>query len=146
MKYILEHPIEGTIGTEKFKTAIRWRNGILIADEPEKVGGKDLGPDPYTLLLSSLVSCTLATLRMYIEHKGLNIPEISVEANIFSVIETSGTVIYIERSISIQNVPDPELQQRLIQIAENCPISKILKGNIKIITDLNSNAIGDLES
>jgi putative redox protein len=145
MKYILEQPIEGIIGTERFKTAIRWRNGVLMTDEPEKVGGKDIGPDPYTLLLSSLVSCTLATLRMYVEHKGLHIPEIAVEANIYYETETSGTVIYIERNISMKNVLDPELQQRMIRIAESCPISKILKGNIKIITDLNSDGIEILD-
>lgn len=136
MKYLLETPIKGMIGNEKFRTAIHWRNGVLITDEPEKLGGKDLGPDPYTLLLSSLVSCTLATLRMYIEHKGLAIEDIAIEANMLQGMENNGTVMYIERRITIENVPDPEVQQRLIQIAENCPVSKILKGNIKIITDL----------
>jgi putative redox protein len=135
MKYILETPIRGAIGTEKFKTAIHWRNGVLITDEPEKLGGKDIGPDPYTLLLSSLVSCTLATLRMYIDHKGLEIPEIEVEANMFHRIENDGVVLRIDRKIDIKNLGDPELQQRLIRIAEDCPISKILKGNINIQTE-----------
>jgi hypothetical protein len=47
MKYVLETPVKGIIGSEKVKTAIHWRNGVLITDEPEKLGGKDLGPDPY---------------------------------------------------------------------------------------------------
>ncbi|MBT1707831.1 OsmC family protein [Fulvivirgaceae bacterium PWU5] len=135
MKYMLETPISGVIGTDKYKTAIHWRNGVLITDEPEKLGGKDVGPDPYTLLLSSLVSCTLATLRMYIDHKGLEIPEIEVEANMFHRIGSNGVVLRIDRKIDIKNVGDPELQQRLIRIAEDCPISKILKGNINIQTE-----------
>jgi putative redox protein len=141
MKYLLEIPVKGTIGSEKFRIAIRWRNGVLITDEPEKLGGKDLGPDPYTLLLSSLVSCTLVTLRMYIERKGLIIPEIEVEANMFHWIENEGTVMLIERRIAIQNVPNPEVQQRLIRVAENCPVSKILKGNIKITTEFKSEGV-----
>lgn len=136
MKYMLETPVRGAIGIEKFKTAIHWRNGVLIADEPEKLGGKDLGPDPYTLLLSSLVSCTLATLRMYIDHKGLEIPEIEVEANMFQRIENNGTVLRIDRKINLKNLADPELQKRLIRVAEDCPVSKILKGNITIQTEL----------
>ncbi|MCD9019188.1 OsmC family protein [Parachryseolinea silvisoli] len=136
MKYMLEAPVRGAIGIEKFKTAIHWRNGVLIADEPEKLGGKDLGPDPYTLLLSSLVSCTLATLRMYIDHKGLEIPEIEVEANMFQRIENNGTVLRIDRKIDLKNLVDPELQERLIRVAEDCPVSKILKGNITIQTEL----------
>ncbi|CAM3649508.1 OsmC family protein [Sphingobacterium prati] len=138
MKYILENPIKGTIGVQKYKTVIHWRNGILITDEPEKLGGKDLGPDPFTLLLSSLAGCTLATLRMYIDHKDLPISEIEVEANLFQKIEDKETVTYIERKIIFHELPNVELQQRLQRVAENCPISKILKGNIGILTKLSN--------
>ncbi|MBI1782653.1 MAG: hypothetical protein HYR66_15020 [Sphingobacteriales bacterium] len=50
MQYKLEKPVHGTIGTEKYKCVVEWRNGKFIADEPENNGGKDEGPDPYTLL------------------------------------------------------------------------------------------------
>lgn len=136
MKYLLETPVRGTIGTENFKTSIYWRNGVLTTDEPEKLGGKDLGPDPYTLLLSSLVSCTLATLRMYIDHKALALNELSVKANMVHKIGNDGAVIHIERSIEIGSLSDPDIRERLIRVAENCPISKILKGRISIATEL----------
>lgn len=134
MKYILENPVKGTIGLQKYKTAIHWRNGVLIADEPEKLGGKDLGPDPFTLLLSSLVGCTLATLRMYIDHKNLTISEIEVESNLYQKIENNETVTYLERKIIFHPNPDLEIQQRLVRVAENCPISKILKSKTNILT------------
>ncbi|QNL48823.1 OsmC family protein [Olivibacter sp. SDN3] len=136
MNYILESPVKGALGTQKHKTDIHWRNGVLITDEPEKLGGKDLGPDPYTLLLASLVACTLATLRMYIEHKGLSISGIEVEANIFYKIENKETIAYIERKIEFGEQLSPEIEQRLLRVAENCPISKTLKGNINISTEL----------
>src|SRR5690554_5212719 len=136
MKYLLENPLQGMIGAEKYKTAIQWRNGILIADEPEQLGGKDLGPDPYTLLLSSLVGCTLATLRMYIEHKGLIIPEVEIEANLFFKIKKNGPVATIERKIAFRDPPDLAIQERLLEIADKCPISQLLKGNINISTEL----------
>ncbi|MET0463388.1 MAG: OsmC family protein [Chitinophagaceae bacterium] len=137
MKYILEKPVNGMIGNEKFKTVIHWRNGVLITDEPEKLGGKDIGPDPYTLLLSSLVSCTLATLRMYIDHKGLEIPEIAAEANMLHEVENDVMVLRIDRKITIPQILDKELELRLIRVAENCPISRILKGKINIQTEFN---------
>lgn len=136
MKYLLENPVKGIIGIQKYKTSIHWRNGVLIADEPEKIGGQDIGPDPHTLLLSSLVACTLATLRMYIDHKGLIIPEIEVDANVFHRIENQETTTHIERKIIFRNQVDLEVQKRLLRVAENCPISKILKGNIKVSTEL----------
>ncbi|PST83277.1 osmotically inducible protein OsmC [Pedobacter yulinensis] len=137
MKYLLETPVRGKIGGKKFETAIQWRNGVLITDEPEILGGKDKGPDPYTLLLSSLVSCTLATLRMYIDLKGLDIPEIEVEANMHQGIENHRTVLKIVRRIVIRQEADLELQERLVRVAENCPVSRILKGDIKIATEMN---------
>lgn len=136
MKYLLEQPVKGVIGDQKYLTSIHWRNGVVITDEPEKLGGQDLGPDPYTLLLSSLVACTLATLRMYIDHKGLAISEIQVDANLFYRLENQETITQIERTITFRDPPDAELLDRLLRIAEQCPISKILKGTIKIATEI----------
>ncbi|HZH73471.1 MAG TPA: OsmC family protein [Mariniphaga sp.] len=136
MKNILESPIRGILGSQKYESAIHWRNGVLVSDEPEKLGGRDLGPDPYTLLLSALVACTLATLRMYIERKGVSISAIVVEANMFHKFENGEAVSYIERRINFEEQLDPELIRKLIWIAESCPISKTLKGNIHISTGL----------
>ncbi len=135
MKYLLEQDVQGTMGEQKYKSTIRWRNGVLIADEPEKIGGRDSGPDPHTLLLSSLVACVLATLRMYIDHKKLDIPEITVRANMGQRINagTGEITTRIERSVSFGDTHlTPEIRTRLLEIAESCPISKILKGNIVI--------------
>lgn len=129
----------GTIGEQKFKTFIEWRNGVMITDEPENLGGQDLGPDPYTLLLSSLVACTLATLRMYIDHKGLEIGTIIVRANMGQkVVNATGeTATFIERSIDFgEGSPAPAILERLHRVAESCPVSKMLKGNIAIETIL----------
>src|ERR1022692_350458 len=86
MEYLLEQPVHGNIGKEKYKMTIAWRNGTFLSDEPEKSGGKDLGPDPYTLLLGSLASCTLATLRMYIDRKGWDIADMEVNVNMYQTI------------------------------------------------------------
>ena len=104
MKYKFEKPIHGSIANTKYQCRIEWRNGSFIADEPENNGGKDEGPDPYTLLLSSLTSCTLITVRMYIDRKGWDINRIAVKTNLYQ------------------------------EIASQCPVSKILEGNIKVRT------------
>lgn len=127
MKYLLEKPVKGSIGIQKYKTAITWRNGTFITDEPQKQGGEDLGPDPYTLLLSSLITCTLVTLRMYIEHKGYDISQIEIEANMFHRIENNEIKTHIERMIRFEEKPDEDIAAKLLQVAEQCPVSKMLK-------------------
>lgn len=78
---LFKQPIKANIGAEKYKVSVTWAHGDFIADEPEKLGGQNAGPDPYTLLLSALASCTLATLKMYIDKQQWNIEKIYVAIN-----------------------------------------------------------------
>lgn len=132
MKYKLEKPVHGTIGTEKYRITIEWRNGTFIADEPVTAGGKDTGPDPYTQLMSSLASCTLATLRMYIDRKGWDVPQIAVNVNFYQEKENDRTVTIIDKDISFISPLTEEQRGRLMEIAKACPVSKILEGEIQL--------------
>jgi putative redox protein len=102
-------------------------------DEPESVGGKDLGPDPFSTFLASLAGCTLSTLRMYIDRKGWDIPEINISLNLAQ--ETNATLeTIISRTITFPTNISEEQKERLLLIAEKCPISKLLKNKITINT------------
>jgi putative redox protein len=135
MEYLLEKNVEGKIGTQKYLCTIMWRNGEFIMDEPESLEGKDLGPDPFTALLASLAGCTLSTLRMYIDRKGWNIPEIKISLNLYQEKNPELETI-ITRDISFSNEVDQETRKRLLIIAEKCPVSKMLKNKISIPTTL----------
>lgn len=135
MKYSFEKPITASIGTEKYKVTINWRNGVLYADEPISSGGQDTAPDPYTLLLSSLASCTLSTLRMYINRKQWQVTEIYIELNMFQVALPNFTTT-IERKITFNTNIDEEQKDALLLIAKKCPVSKILENNIEINTNI----------
>src|SRR4051812_19700325 len=100
MDYMFQEPVRGSIGATKYQCSMEWRNGKFIADEPIKNGGADTGTDPFTLLLSSLASCTLITLRMYIDRKGLNIPDIIVKANLFQTKAGEEMKYFLDRDIS----------------------------------------------
>jgi putative redox protein len=135
MGNLLENDITGNIGTQKYLCTIAWRNGKLLMDEPENVGGNDLGPDPFSTLLASLAGCTLSTLRMYIDRKGWDIPEINISLNISQENNTELTTT-ISRSISFPDTIDEDTKNRLLIIAEKCPISKILKNKTLIYTTI----------
>ena len=135
MVNLLENNVEGKIGTQKYLCTISWRNGTLLMDEPESVGGENIGPDPFSTFLASLAGCTLSTLRMYIDRKGWDIPEINISLNLAQEmnpeLQTS-----ISRTITFTTNIRDEQRERLLLIAEKCPISKILKNKITINTTI----------
>ena len=104
-------------------------------DEPESIDGKNLGPDPYSTLLASLAGCTLSTLRMYIDRKGWDIPEINISLNLAQENNPELTTT-ISRTITFSNDIDDETKKRLLIIAEKCPVSKILKNTVLINTTI----------
>lgn len=134
MKYKLEKPIHGEIGTAKYRCTMQWRNGTFIADEPVSSGGTDEGPDPYSLLLSSLASCTLITLRMYIDRKQWEIPSITVETNLYQYTKDGKMITVMDRDIRYVGTVTDDQRKRLTEIAEACPISKILQGEVQVRT------------
>src|ERR1051325_6976201 len=127
MQYKFDKPIHGISGNEKYQCLVEWRNGKFIADEPVTSGGKDSGPDPYTLLLSSLATCTLITMRMYIDRKGWDIPQIGVSANLYQETNDGVARTVIDRDIAFMSEVEDEKKVRLQEIAKHCPISKILE-------------------
>jgi putative redox protein len=132
MNYKFDKPIQGSIGKGKYQVTIQWRNGQFIADESISSGGQDKGPDPFTLLLSSLASCTLATLRMYIDRKGWDVPEITVGVNLFQQTREGELVSIIDKDIRFTQKLTDEQRAKLLEIADNCPISRLLKGSISL--------------
>jgi putative redox protein len=136
MEDLFENDILGNIGTQKYLCNITWRNGQFLMDEPENVGGKDLGIDPFSTLLASLAGCTLSTLRMYIDRKEWIIPEINISLNLYHETINGELTTTIRRNIAFLGEVSTEQKDRLLIIADKCPISKLLKGKININTTL----------
>jgi putative redox protein len=126
--------IVGRVAADRQQVEIAWRAGTLLVDEPRSNGGQDLGPDPFTLVLSGLIGCTLTTLRMYIRRKGWAIHDIEVVANMQQQSDPFRTTIH--RTVRIADPITDEQREKLLYIAKNCPVAKWLEGDIDIQTSL----------
>ena len=119
---------------EKYKTIISSETNQLIADEPITEGGTDLGFSPYELLAGALASCTSITLRMYADRKEWDIDEIKV--NVQFSRDSSTNSASFQRIISYVGNLESGQKERLIAIANACPVHKTLSGTISIETNL----------
>ncbi|WP_163411302.1 OsmC family protein [Flavobacterium ajazii] len=127
--------LSAKIDTRLYRTEITSASGnIVIADEPQEAGGKNLGFSPSELLASSLASCTLITLRMYINRKQWNVSEIDVKVDFERNLDQK--ISLFTRKIEITGEIDETQRQRLELIANSCPIHKTLTNSIEIKTTL----------
>jgi uncharacterized OsmC-like protein/pimeloyl-ACP methyl ester carboxylesterase len=131
-------------GEAGYTTEIRAGNHSLLADEPESVGGLDLGPTPYDLLTAALGACTGMTLRMYADHKKWNLNEVKVHlTHSKDYVKDSGhpmeegsQIDHIERLIEVDGDLDESQRARLLEIADKCPVHRTLHSEIRIRTAL----------
>jgi putative redox protein len=122
-------------GKELYKTEIKSATHTIISDEPESKGGKDLGFEPKELLASSLAACTSITLQMYANRKGWNLTDVKVEVTFDA--DLTENKFKIIRNIQLFGDLDNDQKTRLLNIADKCPIHKILTNPIEITTALN---------
>lgn len=115
----------------------------LIADEPQPISD-DAGPTPYDLLLAGLGACTSMTIRMYANKKGWPLERVEVSlrhsrihAEDCAECETTkGWISHIDRSITLVGDLDDSQRQRLLAIAERCPVHQTLTSEVDIATSL----------
>ncbi len=131
----------GAIG---YRTEVISAGHRMLADEPASVGGSNLGPTPYGLLASALASCTTMTLRMYADRKKLDLKSVSVSVTHAKIHATdcgdcessSGRIDEFQRELTLEGELTDEQRQRLLEIADMCPVHRTLHGEVKVRTNL----------
>lgn len=123
-------------GNGKYQQAVTINQHQLIADEPTSVGGNDAGPAPFDFIMAGLGACTSMTLRMYAERKGLNLTQISVALNHQQILVDGNKRDQIQRSITLTGELSAEQRQRLLEIANKCPVHRALSQSLDIESSL----------
>src|ERR1700758_3360630 len=118
----------------------------LLADEPTDAGGTDAGPNPYELVMAALGACTSMTVQMYAERRQWPLEKVQVHLT-FSRIHAvncddcnrrKGIVNRIEKEITLMGELSEIQRQRLLHVANNCPVHRVLDSAIEISSTLNA--------
>ncbi|MDT0607127.1 bifunctional alpha/beta hydrolase/OsmC family protein [Croceitalea rosinachiae] len=127
-----------------FTTQLKVGNHYLIADEPQSFGGNDYGPSPYELVSAGLSACTVMTIQMYAKRKGWVVDNVEVHTSYSkshaedceNCEDNTAKIDTFNREIKFTGDLDDKQIQRLLQIADKCPVHKTLHSETQVITTL----------
>lgn len=136
------HEVVASLGKEGFTTEIRAGKHSFIADEPLSFGGNDFGPTPYQLLSAGLAACTSMTIQMYARRKGWDIKQVETHVNYSrehavdceNCEQGSAKLDTFRRNLVIKGNLDKEQTDRILEIADRCPVHRSLDSETRIIT------------
>lgn len=129
---------------DKFTTQIKAGKHYLVADEPVSYGGNDYGPSPYELVSAGLSACTVMTIQMYAKRKGWVVNNVEAHTSYSKTHavdcehceEDSAKIDTFHREIKLESDLDEKQIERILQIADKCPVHKTLHSETQVITDL----------
>ncbi|PJI92180.1 putative redox protein [Yoonia maricola] len=114
----------------------------MLADEPAKYGGTNKGLTPYGLVSAGLGACTSMTIRMYARRKGWPLTGVSVDIThakehaADAAAQTGAKVDHFDRSIRLEGDLTDEQRERLLEIADKCPVHRTLERASTVSTHL----------
>jgi putative redox protein len=131
-------------GEGRFAQAVVLGKHTFVGDEPVAAGGGDLGPSPYEFLLAALGTCTSITLRMYADLKKIPLERVIVKLSHQKIHaedckdcdKPTALIDHIDRIIELQGDLTEEQREKLLEIANKCPVHKTLTSKVSITTAL----------
>jgi len=111
----------------KFQQDVSIGPHALVADEPKDDGGDDAGPAPHDFLLAALGACTSMTVKLYADRKGWPLERVEVELE----QEKIDGAHEFRRVVKLHGQLSGEQRERLLEIAEKCPVHRTLAGTMR---------------
>ncbi len=139
------HQVVASLGaSDGFTTRMKVGNHYQTADEPIKVGGNDFGPSPYELVSAGLAACTAMTLHMYAKRKKWPLANVEVHTSHSKIHSEdcedcespTAKLDTFERELKLTGDLDESQKNRLLEIADKCPVHRTLHATVRVNTKL----------
>lgn len=129
---------------DKFTTHLKLGDHYFTADEPTNFGGNNFGPSPYEFLSAGLAACTVMTIQMYAKRKKWEVENVTCHINYSKdhatdcerCEEDSAKIDTFTREIKLKGNLTEDQKNKLLEIADKCPVHKTLHTKTQIITKL----------
>ncbi len=140
-----KHQVIASLDREDgFTTSMKVGNHFMTADEPKSYGGNDFGPSPYELVSAGLSACTAMTIQMYVKRKEWELENVEVHTSYSKTHaidceeceKDSAKIDTFNREIKLTGNLDDKQIQRILQIADKCPVHKTLHNETQVLTKL----------
>ncbi|WP_394750544.1 bifunctional alpha/beta hydrolase/OsmC family protein [Spongiimicrobium salis] len=140
-----KHQVMASLNDEdSFTTAMKMGSHYSTADEPVEVGGHNFGPSPYELVSGGLSACTAMTIQMYARRKGWKVDNVEVHTSYGKTHAVdcedcespSSKIDTFHREIRLSGDLDEKQRERILQIANKCPVHRTLHNEVQVISKL----------
>ena len=118
--------------TGRMAQTIEAGSHAMLVDVKKEAGGDDLALDPHDLLDAALGACKALTLKLYAAHKGWPLEN----ADVVVTHEESPGLYHLHCAVTLHGDLSAEQRSRLMEIADKCPIHRVLSSEILIETTL----------
>jgi uncharacterized OsmC-like protein/alpha/beta superfamily hydrolase len=139
------HQVIASLNAEDgFSTQMKVGSHYMMADEPTSFGGNDYGPSPYELVSAGLSACTAMTIQMYAKRKNWHVENVEVHTSYDKIHaddcnnceSTSSKIDTFLREIKLTGNLDSKQLERILKIADKCPVHKTLHNTINVVTKI----------
>ncbi len=126
-----------TVPGEPLAVALSVDGHPMTLDAGAEEGGHDLGPNPTRTVEGALAACGIMTIKMYARRKGWDVQSAEIRIRRGESQDSHAPNAY-EKELAVSGDLDDEQKARLLEIADKCPVHRLLTQGVTVNSRLVS--------
>jgi putative redox protein len=109
-------------GTLRHDVDVNGRH-MIVTDEPERLGGTDVGPAPHELMAAMLAACASTMIVLYAQRRDWQLGDVRVDVRYDADVAPRR----VEITVHLPHGLTPDQIERLRRVADTCPARRALE-------------------